>query len=455
MEHDAVVRNTFSLCPVCLKKISAKLTQKKGQEIYLRKVCPEHGAFAVPVWKGHFDFAEWNRMEVPMTGEEAAACSGNCRTCNAHGQDTCCVILEVTKACNLRCPYCFAYGGETAKMPPVEDLKRDIRKIVELAGAPLLQLSGGEPTLRDDLPELAAYAKEAGCAYTQINTNGIRLAEDEAYVRSLAEAGLDIVFLQFDGTEDDIYKKLRGRVLAETKIRAIQNCAKYHIGVTLVPTIVRGINDDRVGTIIKTALALFPAVRGVHFQPVAYLGRYPEQTTGTNRYTLDELMQNLIDQTGIPSNTLLPSRCDHASCEFHATFIVSDDRHLIPVSDRAADTRAGRTSAGKNRQYVAEHWKSADHGSSREHDLQTMKDADMINIKSAGDFAEKPILFGRTDGLDFDTFIRYMRSRVLKISAMAFQDAMNLDLERLGRCSLHVYENEKLLPFCGKYLTSI
>ena len=55
--------------------------------------------------------------------------------------------------------------------------------------------------------------------------------------------------------------------------------------------------------------------------------------------------------------------------------------------------------------------------------------------------------------MDFDIFVRKMRSQTLKISAMAFQDAMNLDLERLYRCSLHVYEDGRLLPFCAKYMT--
>ena len=56
-------------------------------------------------------------------------------------------------------------------------MKKAIRDIVSQCGEPLLQLSGGEPTLRDDRPELIRYAKEAGCSYVQTNTNGIRLAQ--------------------------------------------------------------------------------------------------------------------------------------------------------------------------------------------------------------------------------------------------------------------------------------
>ncbi len=99
---------------------------------------------------------------------------------------------------------------------PLAKIKEDILALT-CPGKTFLQLSGGEPTVRDDLPEIVAYAKNVGCKYLQLNSNGIRLAEDEAYVAALAEAGLSFVFMQFDGTRDDIYRKLRGKPLLELK----------------------------------------------------------------------------------------------------------------------------------------------------------------------------------------------------------------------------------------------
>ena len=456
MNNDEMIRKTESVCPVCLKKIPAILKKSENGVIRQEKTCQEHGIFEIPVWNGRFDYAEWISREMPLSEEEAAHCDGDCRACNAHGQGTCCVILEVTKACNLSCTVCFAHGGEARTMPSVDSLKQDIDRIVQLAGDPLLQLSGGEPTLRDDLPELVRYAKEAGCSYTQVNTNGIRLAEDESYVAALANAGLDIVFLQFDGVSDEIYRALRGRDLLETKLRAIRNCDKYRIGVTLVPTVVPEVNDHVLGDVIRLAVELFPAVRSVHFQPVTYLGRYPGIQSTANHYTLDELMQDLVDQTGIPESALLPSRCDHAACEFHATFIINGSGQMIPVSDRANDVRIARTSAANNRRYVAEHWRRGEEDAVCKTERPTIEEqTDAVCRAVRPDRVEKPLplLLGKKEDLDFDTFIRYMKTRTLKISGMAFQDASNLDLERLYRCSLHVYEGGKLLPFCGKYLT--
>ena len=55
--------------------------------------------------------------------------------------------------------------------------------------------------------------------------------------------------------------------------------------------------------------------------------------------------------------------------------------------------------------------------------------------------------------MDFDTFLYRLRHNSLTLSAMAFQDAMNLNLERLHRCTLHVYDGGKIKPFCARYLT--
>lgn len=234
-----LIRRTRSLCPVCLKPLEAELRQRRETgEVFLTKTCPAHGAFTVPVWRGRIDFAAWTAGAKPLGPGEGLHCPSNCGICPEHGRATCCALLEVTRRCNLYCRYCFAHGGETDAEPSLEQLKAAVDGILRQCGNPLLQLSGGEPSLRDDLPELAAYARERGCPAVQINTNGLRLASDPDYVRRLAEAGLDIVFLQFDGVTDEVYRTLRGRELLDIKLRAIENCGRERIGVTLVLSLI-------------------------------------------------------------------------------------------------------------------------------------------------------------------------------------------------------------------------
>ncbi len=426
------IRKTRSVCPVCLKNIPAELIRESGGKILLQKTCAEHGAFSVPVWQGKMDFDRWlmgTEALAPGCGE---ACPSNCGICSEHEIGTCCALLEVTERCNLQCRYCFADGGGEHTDLPIDDCKSAIRDIVRQCGKPLLQLSGGEPTLRDDLPELVRFAKEAGCSYTQVNTNGLRLASDPNYVKALSEAGLDIVFLQFDGTRDEIFRQLRGRPLLETKLEAVRVCARNGIGVTLVPTVVKGVNDSNLGELISLAISMAPAVRGIHFQPVSYFGRYPEAPTAQDRYTLDCLMADISEQSGIPKESFLPSRCDHPLCGFHAGFLIRPDETLKPLSSITWSSRQ-RGSERDNREYVARHW------------LRAPEEPVQRELREES-FSEE---------MDFDTFLYRLRHRSLTLSAMAFQDAMNLNIERLHRCSLHVYDQGKIKPFCARYLSAM
>ncbi len=124
------------------------------------------------------------------------------------------------------------------------------------------------------------------------------MAKDPSYVGALKEAGLASVFLQFDGMEDTVYRKLRGRDLFREKRLAIEHCAGHGIGVVLVPTLVPGVNTDQIGAIIEFALQELPAVRGVHFQPVSYFGRYPSPPGDEDRITIPEIITEIETQTG-------------------------------------------------------------------------------------------------------------------------------------------------------------
>ncbi|NLM46770.1 MAG: radical SAM protein [Firmicutes bacterium] len=422
-----ILRHTYSVCPACLKRIPA-VHVTYGQEIYLEKKCPEHGAFSAVVWRGLLDREEWTGDLPPIAEGENANCPQACGLCPEHRQDTCCVLLEVTKRCNLHCPFCFAAGGAGEDIPLA--IVKERLQALAVPNQTLVQLSGGEPTVRDDLPEIVAAAREAGCRYVQLNTNGLRLAEDESYVRSLAEAGLSFVFMQFDGMDDKIYRTLRGRDLLDIKRRAIDNCARHNLGVTLVPTLVPQVNTQDIGKIIRFAVSQSPAVRGVHFQPVSYFGRFPVLPTDDKRFTLDELLTAIAEQAGslVPQDSLLPSRCDHPLCGFHGDYIVMPDQSLYPLHRRQINC-CGTTTADQNRSFIARRW-------------QRQKTGAAAEPEASSDFAS------------FDGFLRRLRTHSFTLTAMLFQDAGNLDLERLRRCSLHVFDDGRFVPFCAYYLTS-
>jgi uncharacterized radical SAM superfamily Fe-S cluster-containing enzyme len=426
-----------SLCPECLKRIPAARL-REGGNIYLVKTCPEHGEFKAIVWRGEPALEGWARPKAAVQapnphGGEGLGCPFDCGICSEHRQQSCTVLIEVTSRCNLRCPFCFADSGVgSIPDPDLEELAARFRNALHKSGPHnIVQISGGEPTVRDDLPEIVRLGRELGFPYIQLNSNGVRLAGDPAYAVRLKEAGLFSVFLQFDGTNDQIYRTIRGKALLAEKMKAIQHCASAGLGIVLVPTIVKGVNDGDIGATLKLALELAPSVRGVHFQPAAYFGRHLTPPPAEERLTLPDLMRAIQQQTDglIRADHFIPPGCEHPLCSFHGNFLRQSDGSLKPLSKQAVDCcREGEQEnrgTGKAVSYVVNQWA-----------------------------APKPVSCCATrDSLD--AFLEDHRSNTFAISAMAFQDVWSLDLERVQECCIHVAAPDgRMIPFCLHNLTS-
>jgi uncharacterized radical SAM superfamily Fe-S cluster-containing enzyme len=430
MKDCRILYKTKSVCPVCLKKIPAERVLA-GKEVFLRKSCDEHGSFSSIIWRGFYQIDKWI-PESDNISVENALCPDKCGLCPDHLQKTCCVLLDITGRCNLNCSFCLANQCNGDKDPSFEEICSSLGEIID-KGKSLVQLSGGEPTTRDDLPDIIRYARDAGTKYVQLNSNGVRLGTEPDYVEKLAQAGLSFVFMQFDGTDDRIFRKLRNRPLLEIKKQAIENCAKFNMGVTLVPTMVRDVNMDNIGEIIRFAISQSPKVRGLHFQPMSYLGRIPELPDDRDRITLDELVYEIERQSDglIKAADLLPSCCDHALCGFHGDFVVNRGQ-LVPLSRRsaAADTCCcSKNAAEKNREFVARRW--------------LRPDPSLYNPEPESD-----------DLKNMEYFLERVKTHGFTITSMAFQDAGTIDFSRLRKCSFHVYDKGELSPFCAHYLTA-
>lgn len=419
-----------SVCPVCLNRVHARKYLREGT-VYLEKVCPEHGVFTVPIWRGEPEYDSWHLEPADVSlrcvaTEKARGCPYDCGICPEHLQNVCCVLLEVTQRCNLGCPVCFASaGGDSAGDLSMEEIAGMFDFLLESGGGYNIQLSGGEPTVRDDLPEIIRLGKSKGFDFFQLNTNGLRLAHDADYAQSLRDAGLDCVFLQFDALTEAPYVTLRGRPLLEQKLACIENCAKAELGVVLVPTLAASVNDDQLGAILDFAVERLPFVRGVHFQPISYFGRYPVELA--DRLTLPELMRSIERQTGgrMKASDFSPAAAENSCCEFHGSFVLGPGGELTAV--RSASCCCG--DASRPREYVAKQWGAP-----------LKSSVSLRNVKPLG----------------FDEFLTRTRQYTLAVSAMAFQDCYTLELERLRQCHICVVTRDRrLIPFCAYNLTSL
>ena len=423
-----------SVCPECLQSISGQLV-RNGDCVQLEKHCPQHGFFTATVWRGEPSFLSWSKPKLPFSGgtrlQTDRGCPQDCGLCAAHGQRTCTALVEITSRCNLHCPVCFADSCGFAPDPSIETLRRMFAGIMEQTGGCNLQLSGGEPTLRPDLPEIIAAAKESGFPFIQLNSNGLKFAGEPELAATLREAGLSSVFLQFDGVQDDVFTLLRGRSLFEEKCLAINSLAAAGLGIVLVPTIVRGVNTDQLWRIVRFGLDRQPQVRGVHFQPMSYFGRYPANFS-PDHVTLPEIMQGLCRQSlGILGlEDFHPPGCEHALCSFSARYLVQEDGCLQRLGSSTCDctTKPAEAGALTAIAVTARQWGAP------------AKTLDTVHLPGA-------------DSLEH--FIHRARTHTFSISAMAFQDAWNLNLERLRGCCIHVAQPDgRLIPFCSFNLTA-
>ena len=449
-----ILSRTESVCPVCLQRIPASRVQY-GADVYLEKECRDHGSFQTIIWRGdNPSYEAWASqapsVPVPLARERTSGhgCPFDCGLCPEHRQQTCCVLLEVTSRCNLHCPVCFAQSGEGEVFDPtLREIESWYEKLMAAGGPFNIQLSGGEPTVRDDLPEIVALGRAKGFPYIQLNTNGLRLAEEPDYVRRLKDAGLSCVFLQFDGTEDGITRKIRGRELWEWKRRTVDICGELELGVILAVTVVPDVNAENIGEIVNFAIERMPVVRGVHFQPISYFGRYPKAPADDDRITLPEVMRAIERQTNglISVASLQPPRAENAYCSFQGNYVrlATGEMKVWNSSDKqgCCGSAAVEEPAKRARDFVARKWTMPAAKSSPERKGQS------------GD--SRGTCGCAIDTTSLDDFLDRVECNSFCISGMAFQDVWNLDLERLRQCFIHVVSGDgRIIPFCAYNLTS-
>jgi uncharacterized radical SAM superfamily Fe-S cluster-containing enzyme len=319
-------RETDSLCPACVKVVRSAILEGRedvrllvdgkpgevrahieehGGEIVMRKTCPEHGLTEDVL---SVDPAFSARIEKLFPGRDYRAPKTKLRD---HGTSSILygrgsvLTVDLTNRCNMMCDPCFMDANQVGF---VHELTWDeVQKIlddsmsVEPHRQMSVQFSGGEPTLSPHFFRAIEYAKEAGYFCVQCATNGIAFAQDPSFAVRAKEAGLRIAYLQFDGVGEEANAHRKVGNLYDVKLRAIENLHAAGIDVVLVVTVVRGVNDDQVGGVVKFAVENADKVTVVSFQPVSFTGRdedIPDDERRAKRYTLSHLARDMKAQLG-------------------------------------------------------------------------------------------------------------------------------------------------------------
>ena len=236
-------------------------------------------------------------------------------------------MVEVTNRCNMACPVCFSDANHPPREVPFAKIRRYMEQLLEVTGTPIpLQLSGGEPTLRGDLPEIIALARGLGYRHIELITNGIAISQRPSLLQMLKSKGLTAVYLQFDGLRKDTYLKIRGQDMTDVRHKALEAIRLANLCCTLAVTVSRGINDGEIGEIVRFGIANISIVRAINFQSATrFNGRF-DLNKDYRGYSLPGLLRLIEAQTGVEASTFRSEHLGHPRCNAMSLVFVANGK---------------------------------------------------------------------------------------------------------------------------------
>jgi len=467
-----------TLCPECAAVILGRYFVEDGA-VHVEKTCPQHGYFRDCISSDVLLYSKaawWTYEEHP--GQEfpqvrgGKRCPSDCGLCNQHVSGSVLAQIDLTNRCNMRCPICFANANAQGHVyePDYDEVVRQLKVLRDLRPIPCtaIQFTGGEPTIHPDFLRIVWAARDMGFSHIQIATNGLRLA-DLDFARLAARAGVHTLYLQFDGVGEEPYRQTRNCPgIWAKKLATVENCRRTGMKICLVPTILKGVNDDQVGEIFRFAVANIDVVSAISYQPVSFTGRIDAKELAARRYTLGDLAHGIAQASGtsalrdmFPLSIVTPlsqvlealtgapkirPSC-HPDCAFGTYFLVSPQgrAYAFPqvIDVEGMFVEMNRIAAGVRRRGRAnwlDRWRTV-RMFKRHFRAEAAPPGLNVRkfIRSLMGMVDKSI--GRGDG-EKTTY------KTLLCAGMHFQDRYNFDVERAKRCVILYSTPAGVFPFC-------
>jgi uncharacterized radical SAM superfamily Fe-S cluster-containing enzyme len=494
-------RKTFSVCPECLERIPAVVEEIEGQ-IFMNKTCPDHGPFKDVIssdakyykWTHYakkdkngnviWQFEKNGEANPPdCVGDDPRGCPYNCGLCPEHLSTCSLALIDLTNRCNFNCNFCYANVQKSGYLiePTLEEIERIMRHFREKPiPAVAIMFTGGEPTVRKDFPEICKMAKDLGFMEVIVATNGYGFQKKNGgleWTKKVYEMGLDTLYLQFDGINNETYEKTRSiKNLMPYKMRAIENCRKAGLSsINLVATIAKGVTDIEIGNIIQFAVDNVDVVRGITFQPVSLCGRISAEEMNELRITNADVIKEIEKQTSgklamdtawYPLTTIVefgriisyladmePAEFTcHPDCGFSTYLVIDPDTNeMVPIMDYFDPLKVI--------DFANRFWEKVKHKEKQPINVFESLLGDFGKTLDTGlNFLDKTQLrarfllgilqYTKKPGKLMEMFSRLLMNGdwesissfthgTLLISSMHFQDAYNMDIERVRRCIVH------------------
>ncbi len=475
-EEEKLINYTQSICPVCYRLLPAVVFERDGK-VWIRKQCPDHGEVEEVYWEDSELYRKALKWWCDGKGttsyvELEAPCPFNCGLCPRHKSHTVLANIVVTNRCDLSCWYCFFYAEKMGFVyePSLEQIRFMVRQLAKQGKTMAVQLTGGEPLLRDDLVDIVKMLREEGVRHIQLNTNGLRFVsrpDGVELAKKLRDAGVNTVYLSFDGVSPQTNPKNHWEVPYIFEIFRKASMTS----VVLVPTVIRSVNDHELGDIIKFAAANMDIVRGVNFQPVSLVGQMKKHEREKYRITIPGAIKRIEEQTDgqIPKEAWYPvpsaarfsmlieaatgnvpvMMTNHPACGMATYVYVERDenglpKRFVPVTEFV--------DVDGLLEYLEEQATELYTGSSK-----LMVYAKLLfglrkfidQEKAPKEFNFWKLLYNALVKRSYEA-LGELHYKMLFLGMMHFQDPYNYDVQRAMRCNIHyLLPDGRLVPFCA------
>ncbi|MDE1810426.1 MAG: radical SAM protein [Candidatus Micrarchaeota archaeon] len=474
IEAMPVIEKTMTVCPEC-KLIVNGIIYKDGDNVMIRKHCPEHNWTIEKYWEDYDMYMKMRRynyfgrgFDNPnfITETKGANCPFDCGMCERHKSHTGLANVVVTNRCHLSCWYCFFYAkeGEPIYEPSTDELRKIFKNLRNQKPIPAnaLQITGGEPTMHPDIVGVIQAAKEEGFDQIQLNTTGINLALNPELAYKIKHAGAGTLYLSYDG----VSKRANPKNHWEAPL-TLDVARKAHINVVLVPTVIRTINDHELGSIINFALNNTDVIKAVNFQPVSLVGRMPTRLREKQRISIPGAIKLIEKQTNgvirkehwfsVPYvggiNKFIEALTGeykydlsiHFACGAGCYIFLDSDNKIIPVTE-FVDAAGMLDHLQKAVNEMEGKGKLARKAIAVKTLLGITKFIDKKKQPKSVNFMK--LLMSIFTKHDFGS-MGTLQMKSLFLGMMHFQDEYTYDIHRVEKCDIHyAMPDGEVLPFC-------
>lgn len=330
------------MCRQCRKIVPARVFFRDGK-VWQESLCPrcENSPALIAAdrdwYLGHVLKCFPDRSPLKGAHPPQRGCPHDCGPCTWHASPCQLPVISVTNACNLNCPICFTYNRKDRRyFMTLDEMQRTVDWIIESSGpVDLINITGGEPTLHPEILGILECCRRPEIGRVTMNSNGLKLAEDQELCQQLAELGIYVI-LSFNTFDREDAVRIYGRDVVAAKLKAIDNLARVGVRMTLLNVMIRDMNEDAVGGILDLMLQN-DHVLSLTVQTMTYTGQGGGEWLPRRHIPVDEASRIVCARSkgALEVSDFLPRPSAHPLC-YSVCYMLKSNERFVPFT-RVAD----------------------------------------------------------------------------------------------------------------------